>query len=686
VNDLLGDEDGQLPYREDAKNMIFEFKHMEPQGLYKANARDWDAYKGLRENAMSDIVGRQCFEVERPSMAFTGGAQLGVAFDKVGHYTWEHLEVELSHRRDTLHSIVMKDFPAILDECYELDFDWSRALKEGVHMRDLYLRLPDRTAAHMAGFNDDGNSKTEMFLENRRYVMAYVRACVMAKQQLSLSFLKLDSDANWADTPGITTAAFQVFKCVSLANKKEGRDTSYKARQGMTVQRTMRAVMDPWLRNLRKRPAPTSLRHYFEMEDEASALDKELPDEEREERFLNRLRMYLKRDSEDLLELQPLRDGPSLLVPGKDTRFAHNKLLLLYDMLEKTKRRVGDFCPREYHEFFMDIFDLSPEQMEYLLHLDDKRLAPGRSRKQLFDRSLYELWNVREMELYQEEYRVRLAEIGVIMDKPMVHDRRDWDKWLREGDHTEEEACTRGALFFRKGNSIRYDIAVRLFTARKAFPHLNGTRSDLLLYPEWFGPNKPHLEGTPDMDYIPQSSLPDHAINNEPTPERRHAALVLQNMQSALALISRRQGTQTLHDILKDHWHEKRVVTYDHARKKIFKHPHFKIAGRKVLQYFTMSLRLPDDNDPVSFVAVGARTIYWMKTLNDNVRAFVVDNEFLRGSRDVAVIIEDLDSVRLLSAIEDEITKDHDEDKALQKRLSDTTLQDLPSLFPPFPL
>jgi len=48
------------------------------------------------------------------------------------------------------------------------------------------------------------------------------------------------------------------------------------------------------------------------------------------------------------------------------------------------------------------------------------------------------------------------------------------------------------------------------------------------------------------------------------------------------------------------------------------------------------------------------------------------------------VIIEDLDSVRLLSEIEDEITKDRDEDKALQKRLSNTTLQDLPSFSPPF--
>jgi len=287
------------------------------------------------------------------------------------------------------------------------------------------------------------------------------------------------------------------------------------------------------------------------------------------------------------------------------------------------------------------------------------------------------------MELYQEEYRVRLAEKGVIMEKPMVHARRDWDKWLREGDHTEEGPCTKGSLFFRRGNSLRYDIAVRMATARKALPHFNGTKADLLLYPDWFGPNKLHLEGTPDMDYIPQSALPDHAIHNEPTPERRHAALALQNMQSALAVLSRRQASQNLHDILKDHWYEKKVVTYDHFRKDIFKHPHFKIAGKKVLQYYTMSLRLPDDKDPISFIPVDARTIYWMKTSNDNVRAFVVDNEFVRGSRDVAVIIEDLDSVRLLSEIEDEITKDHDEDKALQKRLSDTTLQDLPSLFPP---
>jgi len=190
----------------------------------------------------------------------------------------------------------------------------------------------------------------------------------------------LDSDTEWAKAPGIIPAAFQVFKCLGLANKKEGRDTAYKSRQGLVVQKTLKAVMDPWLKNLRARPAPACLKYYIEAENRASALEEDIPDDEREERFLNRLRMYLKRDSEDLLEFQPTRDGPGLLVPGKDTRFAHNRFLLLYDMLELTKRREEHSCPREYHEFFMDIFDLSPEQMEFLLLLDDKLLAPGRSR------------------------------------------------------------------------------------------------------------------------------------------------------------------------------------------------------------------------------------------------------------------------------------------------------------------
>jgi hypothetical protein len=249
--------------------------------------------------------------------------------------------------------------------------------------------------------------------------------------------------------------------------------------------------------------------------------------------------------------------------------------------------------------------------------------------------------------------------------------------------HTEQDPCPRSTLFFRKNNALSYAIAVRLFTARKAIPHFNGTKSDLWLYPAWFGPNKQHLEGAPEMDCIPASALPAHAINEEPTPERRHAAIALQNMQNALDVLSRRLASSNLHDILKDHWCEKQVVTYEHHRKKIFKHPHFKIGGKKVLQYYTMSLRLPDDNDPTSFVPVGTRTIYWMKTSNENVRVFVVDNEHVQGSRDVAVIIEDLDSVRLLSEIEDEITKDQDEDRALQKRLSDATLQDLPPLFHP---
>jgi len=677
VDRLIGDEDHQLPYLEDVKNTIFEFKHLEPLGVYKENARQWTDYSSLDEHDMRNIEGHRCYEVERPSTSFSGSAQLAVAFEKVGNFTWDRLEVEFPHKRDALHSLVMKDMPTILDECYALAFDWTKALKEKIHKRGLFLRVPDRLALFMKGYLDDSSPRSELLLEERRYVMAYLRACVFMKEQLPLSFLTMDSDPGWANAPGLFTAAFQYFKCLGLAQKKEGREIYYKVQQGMAVQEAFMAVMGPWYKKLMAGPAPSSLRYFIEMEKKAVAVEVDSPADEREERFLDRLRMYLRWDMEVLLKLQPARDGPSLLVPGTDTRFAHNRFLLLYDMLEHTGRRDEHSCPRKYHEFFMDVFELAPDQMEYLMLLDDKRIPPSKPRKGTFDESLHELWDVRLQEQYLEEFRVRLAEKGVVMEKPMVHEKQDWGKWLREGDHTEPDPCTRAALFFRKDNAIRYDIAARIITAKKAIPHFNGTKSDPWFYPDLFGPNKHHLEGAPEMDCIPASALPAHSIHEEPTPERRHAALALMNIQSALHVITRRLSSSSLHDILKDHWCEKKVVTYDHQRRKIFKHHHFRIGGSKVLQYYTMSLRLPDENDPLSFAAVGSRTIYWMKTGNDHVRALIVDNEFIQGSRDVAVIIEDLDSVRVLSEIEDEINKDHEEDRALQKRLSNTTLQDL---------
>ena len=285
TNRLLGNENQQLPYLEDAKCKIFEFRHMEPQGLYKMNSMQWGDYRSLDEHDIRDIVGRQCYEVERPSIAFAGGAQLGIEFDKFGSYNWERLEVELPYRRDALHSLVMKSLPTILDDCYEMGFDWERAMKEKVHSRDLYLRLADRPALHMRGYLDDGSQRSEMMLEQRRYVMAYVRACVLAKEQLPLSFLKKDSDDEWAKAPGIISAAFQLFKCVGLTNKKEGRDISYKARQGDAVQRAITAVMDPWLKGFMGRVAPACLKYCIEAEKRASKLEEDLPDDEQEERF-----------------------------------------------------------------------------------------------------------------------------------------------------------------------------------------------------------------------------------------------------------------------------------------------------------------------------------------------------------------------------------------------------------------
>ena len=67
-----------------------------------------------------------------------------------------------------------------------------------------------------------------------------------------VEFLKKDSDDKWVNTPGLAPAAFQLFKCIGQARKKEGRDVAYKAKQGMSAQSELMEEMEPWLQELMK--------------------------------------------------------------------------------------------------------------------------------------------------------------------------------------------------------------------------------------------------------------------------------------------------------------------------------------------------------------------------------------------------------------------------------------------------
>jgi len=678
----------------------FSSRHSQPPTRYIKHSHGSTSFADLQETTNSDLVGRQMEQVLRPSVLWTGGIALVEHFDDCGDLTW--LQVDTQHRNGStiLDECLMKQFPAILTGLRELGYDFRRSKNDGYYNPNDNLEVPDRVASWYTGRYDNGKHYNEFYIQRRGEMMALFRTVYCLRKlgshadkcnyftpkDLKPSRGRSMSDITrdeWNTLPTDKQLALQLYACFTKALEAESQNIAHKEKFNLAIQREIITHMIGWKALHTEINNHSKLEDFIAQEKAIEKAQKDFTDLEKEEAFVARLGKYLHRDEYLRTEIFT-KDSPAYQIPGEDSDYVFNRLLLY---IEITKHHDGTTCGRcdpKNLTKFAEQFNLNAEQLAFLFRRWGSLELSGLktdtlTTESMFTRLLTPLVSKANLVDYYKGVMEYLKTLGVVHDAEQIYNTTNWALRITEDGHTETGTLPLRALFFQGQTlaDLRPDISSMVHGTCDALPELVGTFRSPLNNITLFGPNKQHLDNAPDaITYHASSLCLDNA--GEPKPALRIATRHYDNFRRLITYMqSLRVNSTPLKEALDTKWKDFQVTHYN-GNAGVFKHKYFKVDGMRLTAYYTLTAKIEDFKSSSSLAQLTTFTLFWHKVKNKHLRIIKIDAEFIEGEEDGNVLLDDQSLITILQEVEEYIDDYNHNLKKMEEEMRKTTLQDIP--------